>query len=58
MSEIEMRKSAYQWLDEYANSPVKMPTKEHAIERLKKIGVLTKNGRIAKKYKGLIVSIK
>ena len=58
MSEIERKTSLYKWLDEYVNSPVVIPTKEQAVERLKKLGVLTKSGRISRKYKGIIVKVK
>ena len=58
MSEIERKTSLYKWLDEYVNSPVVIPTKEQAVERLKKLGVLTKSGRISSKYKGIIVKVK
>ena len=58
MSEIERKTSLYKWLDEYVNSPVVIPTKEQAVERLKKLGVLTKSGRISRRYKGIIVKVK
>lgn len=55
MSIINEQIRAAKWLKEYANRPIVVPTREEAIERLTKLGVLLSNGEIAPEYRDFII---
>ena len=47
--------NAHSFLEEYIKKPIGIPTKEEASERLTKLGVLDKDGKIANEWKDIIV---
>lgn len=52
MSEqLNMRK----WLEEYANSPIEVPTREEAFKNLVRLCILDENGEIKSEWRDLIV---
>ena len=55
MQSISEQLSARKWLEEYANSPIKIPTREEAVENLTRLGILDKNGNIKPEWQDLIV---
>lgn len=55
MRSINEQLSARKWLKEYANSPIKVPTREEAIKSLARLGILDKNGEIKPEWQDLIV---
>lgn len=54
MRSISEQLDARKWLEEYVNSPIKIPTREEAIENLVRLGILDKNGNIKPEWQGLI----
>lgn len=48
-------KNLDEFCKEYIAKPIKPPTKEEAVERLTKLGVLDKDGKIADGWKDIIV---
>lgn len=55
MRSVNEQLSARKWLEEYANSPIKVPTHEEAIKNLAKLGILDKNGEIKSEWQDLII---
>ena len=55
MRSVNEQLSARKWLEEYANSPIKVLTHEEAIENLARLGILNKNGEIKPEWRDLIV---
>ena len=55
MRSINEQLSARKWLEEYANSPIKVSTREEAIKNLTKLGILDKDGKIKSEWQDLIV---
>ena len=55
MRSINERLSARKWLEEYANSPIKVSTRKEAIENLARLGILDKNGEIKQEWQDLII---
>ena len=55
MRSISEQLNARKWLEEYANSPIKIPTREEAIKNLTRLGILNKNGEIKSEWQDLIV---
>ena len=49
--QLNMRK----WLEEYANSPIEVPTREEAFKNLARLGILDENGKIKSEWQDLIV---
>ena len=52
---ISEQLSARKWLEEYANSPIKVPTREEAIRNLTRLGILDKDGKIKPEWQDLII---
>ena len=55
MRSINEQLNARKWLEEYANSPIKVPTREEAIKSLTRLEILDKNGEIKPEWQDLIV---
>lgn len=55
MRSITEQLSARKWLEEYTNSPIKVPTREEAIKNLARLGILDQDGKIKSEWRDLIV---
>ena len=55
MRSISEQLNARKWLEEYANSPIKVPSREEAIKNLARLGILDKDGEIKSEWRNLIV---
>lgn len=40
----------FEWLELYANKPIKKPTKEEAVANLQRLGVLDSEGNVKPEY--------
>jgi len=55
MRSISEQLNAKKWLEEYINSPIKIPTREEAFKNLARLGILDKNGEVKSEWRDLIV---
>jgi len=55
MRSVNEQLSARKWLEEYANSPIKVPTRKKAFKNLARLGILNENGEIKSEWRDLIV---
>lgn len=55
MRSINEQLSARKWLEEYANSPIKVPMREEVFKNLARLGILDENGEIKSEWRDLIV---
>jgi len=55
MRSVNEQLSARKWLEEYANSPIKVPTREEAFKSLARLGILDENREIKSEWRDLIV---
>ena len=55
MRSVNEQLNARKWLEEYINSPIKIPTREEAIKNLVRLGILDKNGEIKSEWQDLII---
>lgn len=55
MRSITEQLSARKWLEEYVNSPIKIPTREEAIKNLIRLGILDENENIKSEWKDLFI---
>lgn len=55
MRSVNEQLNARKWLEEYANSSIKVPTREEAFKNLARLGILDENGEIKSEWRDLII---
>ena len=55
MRSISEQLNIQKWLEEYANSPIEVPTREEVFKNLVRLCILDENGEIKSEWRDLII---